>query len=123
MRKLSSVLAAILLTVTQVGPAKADFDDALEIFSLGDYKTAFREFKVLAEQGVVEAQLVLASMYVTDLDVPQDPVLGYMWVEIAAAQGSDLARRALKKFAKNLTPEQLAEAKRMARAWRPTKQP
>ena len=120
MRIFKGLLAAIVLSASYVVPAKADFDDALEIFSQGDYQTAFEEFKVLAEQGVVEAQMILATMYVTDLDVPQDPVLGYMWLDIAAAQGNEVARRALPNFAKNLTPEQLAEAQRKARAWRST---
>ena len=120
MRIFKGWFAAIVLIAFCVVPAKADFDDALAIFAQGDYQTAFEEFKVLAEKGDLDSQLVLATMYVTDLDVPQDPVLAYMWLDIAAAQGSDLARRALPKFAKNLTPEQLAEAQRKARAWQPT---
>jgi TPR repeat protein len=51
---------------------------------------------------------------------PQDYVMAHMWYNLAAASGKlpgAAARRDL--IAKMMTPDQIAEAQRMAREWKP----
>ena len=61
------------------------------------------------------------------LGVPRDDMEAYILLNVAVAQSSDEARerfrRALDAVAARLTPDQVAEAQRRARAWPPTPEP
>ena len=78
-----------------------------------------------AERGYPPAQLALAQCYSRGLGILKDPVLAYMWANLAASQlargtpEGDLAQgyRDFARF-KLLPAEQLA-AQEMATAWRP----
>ncbi len=172
-------------------PALADFQAGLDAYNRGDYDTARREFRPLAEQGEAESQLALGLMYSTGEGVPQDDqeavrwfrqaagqgigeaqyilgsmylqglgvvqdygeaaqwyrraaeqgnaaaqynlgemyalgrgvphnyIQGYMWNSLAAAQGLKIAIRDQYVLESFITPEQLAEAQRLAREWTP----
>ncbi len=57
-------IIAVLLLAALAGPAVAGpFEDALAARERGDYATALREFRVLAEQGDADAQYNLGLMY------------------------------------------------------------
>ena len=64
-------LAAVLL-VSLVGPARAGLDEADRAYIRGDYATALKEDRALAEQGDVDAQFILGAMYDNGKGVPQD---------------------------------------------------
>ena len=66
------------------------------------------------------AQLNLGDMYEKGQGVPQDYVLAHMWLNLAAAQGIEIAGEIRNLLAKNMTPAQIAKAQRLARQWRPT---
>ncbi len=53
----------------------------------GDYATALRERRPLAEQGNAEAQFNLGNMYRKGLGVPQDYAEAVKWYRKAAEQG------------------------------------
>jgi hypothetical protein len=60
--------------------------------------------------------------------VPQDYALAYMWFNLASspATNTDLRQMAVEnrdKVAAKMRPEQIAEAQRMAREWKPTLPP
>ena len=61
-------LIALLLVPTS---ASADFATGLAAYERGDYKTAFEEFKRLAQQGYAGAQTTLGIMSDHGLGVPQ----------------------------------------------------
>ena len=66
----------------------------------------------------------LAYRYPYGHGVPQDYVLAHVYCNLAASNGSgerDQRAEARDDIAKKLTREQLAEAQRMAREWRPNK--
>jgi hypothetical protein len=44
-----------------------------------------------------------------------------LWLSLAAAQGNKGASDALDSFAPKMTPTQIAEAKKLAREWKPKK--
>lgn len=75
-------------------------------------------FRKAAEQGDSQGQDSLGSAYFLGLGVPQDFVLAHMWANLAAAKGHDLAIETRDKVAGYMTPEQIAEAQRLAREWR-----
>jgi TPR repeat protein len=64
-------------------------------------------------------------MYDQGRGVPQDYVESHMWYHLAASRASsDHQKRfadARDQVARKMTPEQIAEAQRRAREWKPTK--
>ncbi len=68
-------------------PASAGWDEAEAAYERGDYTTAFRELRSLAEQGDVAAQNNLAAMYERGEGVQQDYVEAVKWYRKAAEQG------------------------------------
>ncbi len=55
-------IAAVLLVVL-AAPAWAGWDEGVAAYDRGDYATAYREWKPLAEQGHSVAQYNLGSLY------------------------------------------------------------
>ena len=80
------IVSALLLLVASSSVA-ADFAAGLEAYLRGDYATALREFRPLAEQGDAEAQTVLGLMYANGEGVPEDARQAEYWWRKAAAQG------------------------------------
>lgn len=82
-----------------------------------DYCEAARLFRLAASQGEVPAQARLGHVYSSGQGVARDYVLAYMWLSLAGEEGSPGAREAV---AAKMTPQQIAEAQRLAREWKPT---
>ncbi len=79
-----------------------------------------------AEQGFARAQNTLGLCYAKGTGVSKDYVQAYRWLNLAAAQGgalADDARVSLAAAERYLTPEQVAEAQRLAREFKPRKGP
>ncbi len=90
--------ATMLLAVVGVlvaAPAWADFEAGMDAYLRGDYTTALKEFRALAEQGNAPAQNNLGLMYAKGQGVPKDYVQAYMWLSLAAAQGDAQAQHNL----------------------------
>ena len=77
--------AAILYGLA--APAWAGFDEGFAAYNRGDYATALREFRPLAEQGDASAQGVLGQMYEQGEGVTQDHAEAVKWYRKAAKQG------------------------------------
>ena len=67
--------------------AQADFADGVAAYEQGDYDTAFKEFKTLAEQGNAPGQYSLGVMYYTGAGVRRDNDEAVNWFRKAAEQG------------------------------------
>ncbi len=67
-------------------PGWAGWDEGVAAAKRGDYATAFREFRPLAEQGTAEAQFNLGRVYGEGLGVPQDYAEAHMWFNLAASR-------------------------------------
>jgi len=61
----------------------------------GDYATALKEWRPLAEQGDAEAQCNLGYMYKCGQGVPQDDAEAARWFRRAAEQGNAIAQFSL----------------------------
>jgi hypothetical protein len=57
-------------------------------------------------------------MYAKGQGVPQDYVLAYMWINLAAAQGNADTTENRDLVAKKMTPQQIAQAQELARNWK-----
>jgi len=80
------VLAAVLAFLS--GPALgADIDDGQAAYNAGDYATAIRLWRPLAEQGNARAENNLGVIYENGKGVPPDLNQAVKWYRLAAAQG------------------------------------
>ncbi len=96
-RPLSSIahrlpVAFVLSIICLVVPAWADFQAGMDANNRGDYTTALREWRLLAEQGDALAQYNLGVLYRKGRGVPQDDVQARQWYAKAAAQGQAKAQ-------------------------------
>ncbi len=82
-----AIIAVLLLAALAGTAVAAPFEDAVSAHKRGDYATARREFRVLAEQGDAKAQNNLGFMYAKGLGVPQDYAEAVKWYRRAAEQG------------------------------------
>ena len=89
-----------------------------------DYTEAAKWYRLAADQGFAEAQHDLGIMYLNGQGVPQDYVRAHMWLNLAASQipaskrtERDSAVKARDSVASKMTPEQIAEAQRLAHDW------
>ena len=82
MKKLACTLLLLSSALVQAG-----FDEGVAAFAKGDYQTAFKEWKPLAEQGDVDAQYNLAQMYRMGQGVPPNNAKTLYWYQKAAEQG------------------------------------
>jgi len=76
-------------------PAHAGLKEARAAYEAKDYSAAYNEWKVLAEQGNVEAQFRLADLYLAAEGVLFDPANAMSWYAKAAAQGYPRAQAKL----------------------------
>src|ERR1700720_4434971 len=83
MRSLSCFLA--LTSFVAVSTA-ADFNTGLAAYNKGDYATAVKEWRPLADQGVAAAQFNLGLLYLDGHGVPQDPAEAVKWFTKSAEQ-------------------------------------
>jgi TPR repeat protein len=75
-------------------------------------------YRKSAEQDHAIAQNNLGAMYEKGQGVPQDYVHAHKWWNLAAAKGHKASRKNRDIIAKQMTPQQIAEAQRLARDWK-----
>ena len=85
-------IALVLAFVCLAVPAWADFQAGMDAYNRGDYATALREWRPLAEQGDALAQFNLGVLYRKGRGAPQDDVQARQWFEKSAAQGQAKAQ-------------------------------
>ncbi len=76
-----------------------------------------------AEQGNARAQFALGVCYANGEGVAKDYVAAYKWINLALAQGDELAKQHLPTLEDRMTAEQIAEAQRLTREFKPSKTP
>lgn len=96
--RLKKWLLLLILFVFIVGCAAPTFKDGTTALNKGDYRTALKAFKPLAEKGDASAQYNLARMYNGGAGVKKDPEEALMWLRRAADNGHPEARSALAKL-------------------------
>ena len=76
-------------------------------------------FNQAAEQKEALAFAKLGSMYAKGQGILQDYIQAHMWYNLSAAHGETRSAELRDALAKQMTPAQIAEAKRLAREWKP----
>jgi hypothetical protein len=72
MRRTAAALILIISLLMAGSAIAGPFEDSVAAFDRGDYETAFRLLKPLAEQGNASAQYNLAFMYYEGKGVPKN---------------------------------------------------
>jgi TPR repeat protein len=99
-RTFKAAVAALMLAVGIAGlvallsawsEGSGPFKNAIAAYEKGDYATALRLMRPLAEQGHADAQVKLGKMYDKGQGVPQDQAMAVSWYRRAAAQGDGVA--------------------------------
>ena len=88
--KLKKILISLLLSIGLIGTtclAYADFNDGWTAYSKEDYKTAFKEWRPLAEEGDAKSQTNLGILYFNGRGVLKDYKKAFAWLKKAAEQG------------------------------------
>jgi hypothetical protein len=95
-----------------------------------DYAEATRWYRLAADQGEARAQFNLGVSYAEGQGVERDYSSSYMWFNLAASRfpssEPDRRRVALNNrdlIASKMSREQIAEAQKLAREWKPIPQP
>ena len=78
----------------------AEFRKGLDAAQRGDFGTAFREFRPLAEQGLASAQFNLGWMYRNGKGVLRDYKTAEKWCRLAAEQEHATAQDNLENLLK-----------------------
>ncbi|HVC02866.1 MAG TPA: energy transducer TonB [Steroidobacteraceae bacterium] len=95
------------LSLLAVKPSWADLVSADMAYHKGDYKSAFAQYKDMAELGQPTAQFNLAVMYARGQGVMQSFTLAQSWASVAAANGVAPAKALAADLRPQLTPNSL----------------
>ena len=87
-----------------------------------DATEAVKWYRKAAEQGDARAQYNLGLCYDNGDGVTKDDVIAYMWHNLGAASGNEKAKRNREILEKRMTRDQIAEAERLSRDWKPRPQ-
>jgi uncharacterized protein len=78
-------------------------------------------FRKSAEHGDGYGQMNLGWMYSEGEGIPRDFITACMWFNLAAAHGLDDAKNNRNIIEKRMTAQQIGEAQKLSREWKPTK--
>ena len=78
-----------------------------------DFKEAAKWYERAAKQGIPQAQFRLGEIYMSGRGVPMDLERSYAWFAVASHLGHAQAAKALQSSLQRLSPDELAEAKKL----------
>ena len=114
-RHMRALISSVLLALS-IGNARAEpFEDGVAAHDRGDYATALRLWRPMAAQGNAAAQHNLGLMYDNGRGVPQDYIRAHLWWNLAATKGDPDSVKNRDVAAGRMTPQQIAEAQKLAR--------
>jgi len=90
--KLTFLLSLTFLFLFSGSVFGDDFQDGFDAYQKQDYKTAYKLWLPLAEQGNARAQFNLGLMYDKGRGVPQDDKEAVKWCRLSAEQGDAKAQ-------------------------------
>ena len=96
---MTKILLCTALALFMAAPPmlRAGYEEGYQAANKGAYTTAFKEFKMAAENGDARAQYSLAVMYNDGIGVRKNPDEAMSWFRKAAAKGHPLAKEVLKR--------------------------
>ena len=89
---MKKLLLVLLLSLAFTGLSYADYQDGMNAYNRGDFKSAFNEWKPLALKGNAKAQTHIGSMYFNGYYVSQNYSESAYWLKKAADQSEPVAQ-------------------------------
>jgi TPR repeat protein len=93
--RLLKLLLVLLMCAAAVPAVAGPFEDGMAAYNRGDYATALRLLRPLANGGSTSAQYNIGIMYDKGQGVPQDYAAAIAWYRKAADQGHPTAQNNL----------------------------
>src|SRR5262249_33205656 len=90
--RLLKLLLVLLVWAAAVPAVAGPFEDGTDAYRKGDYATALRLWRPLADAGNSDAQFRLGFLYHQGQGVPQDHAAAAAWYRKAAEQGNKWAQ-------------------------------
>ena len=116
MKRLLTTLVILTGLIGSGGAVWAqDLNKGLKAAQSGDFATAMKEWKPLAERGQVAPQYNLGVMYRKGDGVIQNMVSAYMWFNISVANGHTCAIKNGNILAGNLSSADIVKARTRAK--------
>ena len=115
MKLLTSLMVGAFFMFGAVSAQAQDFAKGFAAYQTGDFATALKEWRPLAEQGNANAQSNLGLMYEYGRGVLQDNILSHMWYNIASANGYKKSSEWRDKIAAKMTAADISKAQAMAK--------
>lgn len=116
--KFGPSIAAFIVVLGLATPGAAGpYEDGSAAYVSGRYETALRLWQPMADEGHSGAQFGLGLLYDLGRGVAKNNVIALMWFDLSAAHGNPGAVRKRDLMAQGMTPEQIAEAQKLAREW------
>lgn len=85
-----------------------------------DIDEGLKSLRLSAAQGMQDAQFLLGKAYMQSTErLPRDPVLGGMWLRLAAKENKQFYQDELQSTERQMTPDKVAKAKALANEWQP----
>ena len=109
-----SLTAVVLVSAT----ARADYETGQSAWDAGHHAEAVAAWQGAARSGDARAMLALGRTFVAGVGVPQDYVEAHKWLNLAAGLGNLDAVAERDALAAEMTAEERAEARKLARVWR-----
>ena len=118
------LLVGLALMAACAAVLAGPWEDGFTASKRGDYVTAMRLWRPLADQGNADLQNILGVMYRDGQGVTQDFVEAHKWYNLSAAhqidaQKRDVTSKSRDEVAAKMTAAQIAEAQKLAREWKP----
>ena len=107
LKRILATLLLLTLAVAPPGPASAGIDEGAAAYNQGNYATALREFRPLADQREAIAQYNLGVMYGKGQGVPRDYAEAIKCFREAAEQGKAGSREGSNSYEHNQTARRL----------------
>jgi TPR repeat protein len=104
------------------GQGNADaqfFLGAMYLLPQKDIPEGLKWLKRSADQGFQDAQFLLGMTYLKGQNFAHDAVQADMWLRLAAAHGGEFYESQLHESERQMTPDQIAQGKALAEAWKP----
>ena len=113
-------IGALALALMIAAPAGADYEAGQRAWDAGLRNVAIAEWQTSAEAGEARSMLALGRVYLQGLGVPQNYVEAHKWFNLAASRGEFAAVAERDALAARLSPQERAEAQRLALEWQPS---
>ncbi len=113
-----SIAAGIAVSLL-LPQSKADYESGVQAWESGSYRQAMAEWQSAASEDDGRAMLAIGRAYRQGLGVLQDHVEAHKWFNLAASRGEREALEERDALGALMSEEEQAEARRLAREWRP----